>query len=174
MPGIKLFFDSSALMVGIISGQGAARALLLLCEDERLTITVSEQVITEVERNLARKAPRALPYAREMILRANLSIVRDPLPVEQQPRADWISHPADLPILVAAARARVDFLVTLNTRHFIEDGEVARKSGLRIGTPGDALKWVRERISISRGDAGNAESKKDLKVKRYYFINAAD
>ncbi len=147
MPGIKLFFDSSALMAGIISGQGAARALLLLSEDERLIITVSEQVIAEVERNLARKAPRALPYAREMILRAYLSIVRDPSPGELKPRADWISHPADLPILVAAVKARVDFLVTLNTRHFIEDGEVAQKSRLRIGTPGDALRWVRERFS---------------------------
>ncbi|WP_423226639.1 hypothetical protein [Candidatus Amarolinea aalborgensis] len=37
-------------------------------------------------------------------------------------------------------------LVTLNRRHFIEDPEVARRSGLRIETPGDALAWVRGEI----------------------------
>ncbi len=33
-------------------------------------------------------------------------------------------------------------MVSLNRRHFIDDPEVARRSGLRIGTPGDALVWV--------------------------------
>ena len=151
MPKTDIFLDSSALIAGIISSQGADRALLLLGEDEKLSLTVSEQVIAEIERNLARKAPQALPFAREMILRANLHIVRDPPAVEVRQHRDWISHPADVPILVAAVRARVDFLCTLNTRHFIEDPEVARRSRLRIGTPGDALAWVREQLK-NQGD----------------------
>ena len=73
-----IFFDSSALIAGIVSAQGAARALLLLAEDEKIQITVSEQVIAEVERNIARKAPKAVPFARELILRANIRILRDP------------------------------------------------------------------------------------------------
>ncbi len=73
-----IFFDSSALIAGIVSAQGAARALLLLAEDEKILITVSEQVIAEVERNIARKAPKAVPFARELILRANIRILRDP------------------------------------------------------------------------------------------------
>jgi len=146
MPGISLFFDSSALIAGIISPSGAARALLLLSENKRLTITISEQVVVEVERSLARKAPAALPFAREMIREARMVIVNDPTPEELTARIDWISHTPDLPILVAAFKARVDFLVTLNTRHFLDDPSVAEKSRLRIGTPGDALKWVRDRM----------------------------
>jgi len=142
-----IFFDSSALIAGIISAQGAARALLLLAEDEKILITVSEQVITEVERNIARKAPKALQFARELILHTHIRIVRDPQIEEVLEHQDWISHPADVPILVAAVQARVDFLATLNTKHFIDDPEVSRRSGLRIGTPGDALAWVRERLS---------------------------
>ena len=142
-----IFFDSSALIAGIVSAQGAARALLLLAEDGKIQITVSEQVITEVERNIARKAPQAVPFARELILRTNIRILRDPQLEDVLAHQDWISHPADVPILVAAARARVDFLATLNTKHFIEDVEVSRRSGLRIGTPGDALAWVREQLS---------------------------
>lgn len=147
MPKNDIFFDSSALIAGIVSAQGAARALLLLAEDEKILISVSEQVIAEVERNIARKAPKAVPFARELILRANIRILRDPQHSEILEHQNWISHPADVPILVVAARARVDFQATLNTKHFIDDPEVSRRSGLRIGTPGDALAWVREQLS---------------------------
>jgi len=142
-----IFFDSSALIAGIVSAQGAARALLLLAEDEKILISVSEQVIAEVERNIARKAPKAVPFARELILRANIRILRDPQLSEVLEHQDWISHSSDVPILVVAARARVDFLATLNTKHFIDDPEVSRRSGIRIGTPGDALTWVREQLA---------------------------
>lgn len=143
----KLFFDSSALIAGIISAEGAARALLLLAEDEKIQIVVSEQVIAEVERNIARKAPKAVPLTRELILSTKIQIFRDPSLEEILNCQDWISHPADVPILVAAVQAQVDFLATLNTKYFIDDLEVARRSGLRIGTPGDALAWVREQLS---------------------------
>jgi predicted nucleic acid-binding protein len=146
MSRINLFLDSSALMAGIISAEGAARALLLLGEDGKIQLTVSEQVIAEIERNLARKAPKAVPFAREMIRTAQVSIMRDPPLDEVRQRMDWISHAADVPILVPAHRAQVDFLVTLNRRHFLDDAEVARRSGLRIGTPGEALAWVREEL----------------------------
>jgi predicted nucleic acid-binding protein len=151
MPKDKLFFDSSALIAGIVSAQGVARALLLLGEDEKIVITISEQVLVETERNLARKAPQALPFARELVLRANLQIVRDPTIEAVRQAQDWISHAADVPILVAAVQARVDFLATLNTRHFIDDPEVARRSALQIGTPGDALAWVRGRLARPGG-----------------------
>ncbi len=151
MPKIEIFFDSSALIAGIVSAQGAARALLLLAEDEKILISVSEQVVVEVERNIARKAPKAVQFARELILTANIRILRDPQIAELLEHQNWIRHPADLPILVVAARARGDFLATLNTKHFVDDAEVSRRSGLRIGTPGDALAWVRERLSKTAG-----------------------
>lgn len=147
MPDIKIFLDSSALMAGIISTSGASRALLLLGEDEKLLLLVSEQVIVEVERNIARKIPEAIPLAREMIRCAKVQIVRDPIPSDVASHMHWINHPADVPILVAAAKAKVDFLVTLNGKHFIENINVAKNRGLRIGTPGDALLWVRKQLT---------------------------
>ena len=61
-----------------------------------------------------------------------------------------MADPADVPILLAVMHARVDFLVTLNRRHFLDDPQVARRSGLRIGTPGDALAWVRGQLSQTK------------------------
>lgn len=61
-----------------------------------------------------------------------------------------MTHQADVPILVAAMRVKTDYLVTLNRRHFIDDPAVADRSNLRIGTPGDALVWVRRTLTETR------------------------
>jgi hypothetical protein len=57
---------------------------------------------------------------------------------------DWLAHPPDVPVLLAAMKVKADYLVTFNRKHFIDDPKVAERSDLRIGTPEEALKWVRE------------------------------
>lgn len=145
MPSVRLFFDSSALFSGIVSAAGAARVLLMLGEMKQIHLIVSEQVIAETERAVARKAPRAVADLRRAILASNVEIV--PIPSEREVRKNigLMKHSADVPILLAAMKEKVDYLVTLNTRHFQTDAEVARRSGLKIGTPGDALAWLRDR-----------------------------
>jgi len=64
-----------------------------------------------------------------------------------QKHLDWITHQADVPILVAAVNARVDYLVTLNSKHFLDDQEVPRRCGIKMGTPGDALACLREQLT---------------------------
>ncbi len=90
MSGIDLFLDSSALIAGIFSQTGASRALLLLGEDGKVQLKVSQQVIIETERNLAKKVPKALPFAREIILTAKIRIHSDPTYEEVQEHMDWI------------------------------------------------------------------------------------
>jgi len=72
MSRIDVFLDSSVLFAGVASSAGAARALLLLGEAEQMTITVSEQVITQTECALARKLPTALRYYRQALRRNSL------------------------------------------------------------------------------------------------------
>ena len=146
----NLFLDSSALVAGIISSQGAARVLLLLAETGQISITISEQVVAEAERAVARKAAHALPDLRQAIQATRAQIVRDPSPDEVKSNLNLITHPADVPILLAAMKARVDFLVTMNRRHFLDDPQVGQQTGLRIGTPGDALNWLRGQLSAAR------------------------
>ncbi|HWQ45894.1 MAG TPA: PIN domain-containing protein [Longilinea sp.] len=147
MPKVELFFDSSALIAGIASKTGgAAQTLLRLAEIKKIDIIVSEQVVAEVERNLAHKFPQALPFGREIIRTCMAKIVRDPTLEDVKEHLDWMSHAADVPILLAAVQAGVGHLVTLNTRHFIDDPGVAQRSGLIISTPGDALVKIRELV----------------------------
>jgi len=146
MSSARLFLDSSALFSGIVSSAGAARALLLLAETGRIELIVSEQVIVETERAVARKAPVMVADLRRTILASNVQIVSIPSAREVAEHLQLVRHVADVPILLAAMQAQVDFLVTLNSRHFIDDPDVARTSGLRIGTPGDGLAWLRDRF----------------------------
>jgi predicted nucleic acid-binding protein len=145
MPSAELFLDSSALVAGIISPNGGARALLLLAEIGLISIVVSVQVVAETERALARKAPEALAYFRQALKLVVDRIRRDLRPQEVRRHQDIIQHKTDVPIVVAAMKAGVDYLVTHNRRHFIDEPRVAERSGLNIGTPGDALDWLRSR-----------------------------
>jgi len=147
MPRPDFFLDSSALFAGVVSAAGAARALLLLGEAGLVTITISEQVAAETERAVARKVPRALAYYREALRSSGLRIVRNPSPEAIEAHRDIVAHSADVPIVVAAMKARVDYLVSFNRRHFVDDPGVAARSGLRIGAPGDALAWARELLT---------------------------
>ena len=146
MPKINLFLDSSALITGILRAVGASRALMLLAESDQISVTISEQVLAETERAKARKVPQALSDFRQAILASRARIVREPSPEDVKTHPNLISHPADIPILLAAMQAKVDYLVTQNRNHFINDPGVAKQSGLRIGTPGDALSWVRGQL----------------------------
>jgi predicted nucleic acid-binding protein len=151
MSKFNLFLDSSALFAGIVSATGAARVLLLLAESEHIKITISEQVVTETERAIAKKVPQALNDLRQAILASKVRIIRDPSIEQVMAHLDLISHAADVPIILAAMRDKTDYLVTLNHKHFIDDPDVAKRSGLSIGTPGEALSWVRGQITTEHG-----------------------
>jgi predicted nucleic acid-binding protein len=93
MPEINLFLASSALMAGILSADGAARVLLLLAENGQIGVTISEQVLTETERSIARKVPKALNDLRQAILASQVRVVRDPSPEDISGHPNLASHP---------------------------------------------------------------------------------
>ena len=146
MPKFNIFLDSSALIAGVISKAGAAYVLLELGEQEEILLTISEMVIVESERSIAKKSPKNLNSLHEAIKTANLKIVQDPSSEEKEANLYLIDDPDDVPILLAAMKAKVDYLATHNRKHFLDDPAVAEKSGLKIGTPGDVLAWLRERL----------------------------
>ena len=147
MSKFNIFLDSSALIAGAISETGAAHVLLQLGESEDILLTISEMVIVESERSIAKKSPRNLNDLRKLIKTAKLRIVNDPSQKEVEANVYLIEDPNDVPILLAAMKAKVDYLATHNRKHFLDDPKVAEKAGLKIGTPGDVLAWIRENLS---------------------------
>ncbi len=146
MPKFNIFLDSSALIAGAISESGAAHILLNLGESKDIVLTVSELVILESERSMAKKAPSNLNDLRNLIRSSNLRIVDNPPRTEVEANLYLINDPNDVPILLAAMKAKVDYLATHKRKHFLDDPKVAERSGLRIGSPGDVLAWLRENL----------------------------
>lgn len=146
MKKFRIFMDSSALIAGIISETGAAHVLLQLGESETIILTVNEYVIIECERSFARKSPHNLPLLQLAIKKSRLQIFENPSLEEVKANHYLISDPGDVPILLLAMQAGADFLVTHNRRHFLDDPQVGEKTGLLIGTPGDAIAWLRDRM----------------------------
>ncbi len=119
--------------------------ILALADAQLITLVVSEQVLVEAERNLQEKLPKAIPQYRHFLATCPLEKASPPS-VADVAIAKEIIHPKDAPILMAAMNAQVDYLVTLNRKHFLDDPEVARTSGLRIGAPDDFVAWLRRQL----------------------------
>ncbi len=117
-PVPRVFVDADVLFAGAASPRehSASQVILRMAEITLIEALISEQVFTEVERNLAAKLPQALPNFRHLVSRC-LQIVPDPtseLIKLHGGRADA----KDLLILVAAAREKCPWLVTFNIAHF--------------------------------------------------------
>lgn len=142
----NIFLDSSALIAGIISETGAAHVLLQLGETEDIALTISELVLNETERSIARKKPENLEIAKQEIQKSNIKVLQDPSQEEIQANLYLIDDPDDVPILLAAIKAKVDYLATHDHKHFLDNPKVAERAGIKIGTPGDVLAWLRENL----------------------------
>ncbi len=147
MKKVSIFLDSSALIAGVISENGAAHVLLQLGETEDISLTISELVFNETTRSIGRKSPENLENVRKEIERARIVILQDPTYEEIQANLYLMDDPDDVPILLAAIKAKVDYLATHDHKHFLNDPKVAERAGIKIGTPGDVLAWIRESIS---------------------------
>lgn len=147
MKKVNIFLDSSALIAGIISETGAAHVLLQLGETEDIVLIISEVVISETKRSIARKSPDNLDDVQKEIKKSGIKIVPDPSDEEIQANLYLMDDPNDVPILLAAMTAKVDYLATHDHKHFLDNPKVAERSGLKIGTPGDVIAWIRENLN---------------------------
>lgn len=140
----RIFADANILIAGADSRSGASRAVLLMAEIGLFTLVVSRQVLDEVERNIRKKLPRALPNFAEQLSQLNLEILTDPSVEESSKWENVIDK--DAPILAAAVNAKVDRILSLNTWDFTQ--EVAEKCGIPIQTPAQFIHDIRDIIDI--------------------------
>src|SRR5262249_7354082 len=77
----------------------------------------SQQVLTEVRRNVAKKLPRAVAALEQILQVVNAEITPEPTDVEIADAAQVVPE-KDAPILAAARRVNVEYFVTLDRKHF--------------------------------------------------------
>jgi predicted nucleic acid-binding protein len=114
----RVFVDADVLFAGSASPteHGASLVVLRMAEITLIDAVTSEQVVTEVERNLQAKIPNALPTFRLLASRC-LRIVPTPT-AEERAANSGAADPKDLSILTAALQEECPWLVTFNVRHY--------------------------------------------------------
>lgn len=138
----RIFMDADVLFAGAASPNehSASNLILRMAELTLIEVITSTQVITEAERNLESKIPKALPAFRLLVSRS-LKIVEDPAPVELASHRG-LADPQDLPILIAAVREDCDLLTTFNVRHY-QPGHPS----ITVLKPGDLVLRIRYLLS---------------------------
>ena len=138
---IRIFLDSSVLFSAAYSPTGHSRDLLLMAARGEIVLVISPHVVMETRRNLTESAPDTIPY---------LELLFDTIPFEyiKPAKRDVLSaakHVAlkDAPIIAAAKKARVDFLVTLDKKHLLGRPKLASYVGTKIVAPGAAVEFFR-------------------------------
>ncbi len=137
-PKIKVFVDTSVLISGLASSTGASGAVLDLCEAEVIQMVISRQVVVEADRNFLAKLPRLINRFRHFIDDLRPLMIDDPGPGLVRKAASIVGR-KDASILAVAREGKVDFLITLDKKHFLSTR--ARKgAGVTVVTPAEFLR----------------------------------
>ena len=139
---IRVFLDANVYFAGCVSPQGGSALVLQLARQGRIQVVASRLVLREADRNLRRKSHRQHVEAFRRFLNAtDLAIIPTPDDTVLA-KYDAIIHPKDVPVLAAALAAKVDYLVTLDRKHFLTKPVLAHAGGIKVLTPGDFLKHL--------------------------------
>jgi predicted nucleic acid-binding protein len=140
----KVFLDTSALFAGLWSDSGGARQILKLAEAGLVTLAVSPQVLSEIENNLRRKAPDLLGKLAVLLDRVGLVLMGTAPETRYEAALTLTDHPGDGRVLADAWESGVDFFVTLDRQHFLDNKGLRVALPFPLGTPGDFLLWYRQ------------------------------
>lgn len=139
-----IFLDTSALFAGVWSGSGGARQILKLAEAGLVIIHVSPQVLSELENNLRRKAPNLVGKLAVLFDQVGLHLVKPAPGPRFEAALELTGHAGDARVLADAREAGVDFFVTLDREHFLDNQALTTGLPFQMGTPGDFLLWYRQ------------------------------
>lgn len=142
---LRIFLDTSALIAGILSSRGAAREVLRLGEAEVIEIVISRQVLIEADRVLQEKFQDLLDAYHAFLKNLDPVVVDDPPRDMIEKVLGWIDS-ADAPILAAAIQAKVDYLISWNTRHFMKK-PVVENTPFPVLVPAEFLEEFRKLVS---------------------------
>jgi len=137
----RVFLDTNVLISGVASRSGASAAILDLGEAEEIVIVLSRQVLVEADRVFLAKFPHLVERYRAFIKNLAPLLADDP-PAPAVKEAAQVIHADDAPILAAAKRETIEYLVTLNTRHFATR-QVRTFLAVPIVTPAEFLEAFR-------------------------------
>src|SRR5215211_1224951 len=113
----RIFIDTSVLVAAALSNSGFGRSLILAGARGEHTLVLSAFVIEETRRNLAAKAPRALPFFETFLALELVQVVDPSAALVRQVAVDTVLK--DAPIVAGAVHAEAKFLATYDRKHLL-------------------------------------------------------
>ena len=150
----RIFLDSNVILSGLFSGTGAPRLILdLLCLDlPALTGLTGRFNLMEIERNLEKKMPAALPAYQKYLPLLKLEVI--PLPSREDLRPlSGAAEEKDLPVLASALNGGADYLVTGDKKLL---SLISRKGGFPFKTVSPSEFLDKALPEILAGKPGNS------------------
>ena len=146
----KVFLDSNVLLSGFFSDKGAPRIILdlLTLHLPILAGATGRYNLMEVERNLKKKMPAAIPLYREYLPRLGLEIVALPSRETVKSMPGVIAE-KDIPVLASAVACSAEYLITGDKKDFA-GLKTNRRFNLTIIGPTDFIEIVLPGV-IKRG-----------------------
>lgn len=134
----KVFIDSSVLIAAAISPKGSARDLILSSFRGEVKVVISDLVLEEVERNLSKKTPKALPAFQLFKEVLNPEIVSPKKSLVQ--KVAKIVDIKDAPIVAGAVQAKADYLVSFDRKHILQHKEdIEANFKIKVSTPDEVI-----------------------------------
>jgi putative PIN family toxin of toxin-antitoxin system len=142
-PVPRLLLDASVWIAAAGSTTGGSAMILDLCGHGHIHSLASRLILLEAERNIRTK------LGSEAVLRFYREIAALDLEVMETPNSQEIAVQCriidrkDAHVLATAVKGHVDFLLTLDRKHFMSPKVLHTGLPFQIMTPGDFLKfWV--------------------------------
>ncbi|MCA9408175.1 MAG: putative toxin-antitoxin system toxin component, PIN family [Candidatus Omnitrophica bacterium] len=134
----KVFIDTNVIISGLMSHTGASAVILDLGEAEEILIIINQHILVEADRIFLTKFPHLVDQFRYFIKNLSPLLLDDPKPKAVH-AAQKIIEIGDAPILATLKSEKIDYFVTLDTKHF-KTPQVTSYIETPILTPGEFLK----------------------------------
>ena len=150
----KVFLDSNVLLSGLFSDKGAPRIILdlLTLNLPILAGATGRYNLIEVERNLKKKMPEAMPLYQKYLPRLRLEIVALPSRSTVISIAGAIAE-KDVPVLASAIACGAEYLITGDNKDFAKLRNM-KKYNLKIVSPSEFIETVFPEIIKEAQDNG--------------------
>ena len=137
---LKVLIQSSALFSAILSAKGGSRAILDLGKQGRIQLYTSQDIIDEVKENLHQDYPEYFNQIDMFVKNYNLEIYSKLSDKEAlRFKTGYIDDPDDVHVVAVADKLDIDYLISLDKKHFLQNTQLAKKLDIRIVSPGEFL-----------------------------------
>ena len=138
----RVFLDTSALIAGVLSATGGARALLQLGELGLVELWVGRRVLEEADRFFQRKSPQNRALFARLLDVTQVQIAKEPGEAELRTAQGALEYAPDAFVLAEALVSGADYLVSHDKEHFLANADLNGLPSM-ILTPGECLAIVR-------------------------------